>query len=102
MSANPALEPEPPVDDVFLDAALGVERVVHHLGGVIDDAVLAGDHPTAPDAPDGHDAPDDLLDALLGLVSLRKTVALILAAASSSFADPAPPADATWSRELLR
>ena len=96
MSANPALEPEPPVDDVFLDAALGVERVVHHLGGVIDDAVLAGDHSTAPDVP------DDLLDALLGLVSLRKTVALILAAASSSFADPAPPADATWSRELLR
>ena len=95
MSATPtALEPEHPLGDAFVDAVLGVERAICHLGEALDDsptddATLAA-------------GPDLLLDALLGLASLRKTIALILAAAASDLADVSPPADAAWHRELLR
>jgi hypothetical protein len=99
MSANhTALEPEHPHGDAFLDAVLGVEYIVRHLGEVIDDAI---EDARADDSPAGERS-DYLLDALLGLVSLRKTVVLIVAAAASDLADVAQSADAAWSRELLR
>jgi hypothetical protein len=94
MTATPTtLEPEHPTGGSFLDAVLGVECIVRDLGEAIDDA--PADDLAAAEA-------DHLLDALLGLVSLRKTIALIFAAATSDLADVAQPAGAAWSRELLR
>lgn len=102
-----ALDPEHPIDDAFLDAVLGLDSLCRALGLTLDDAIQPGDASLAR-------APDDLVDALLGLISLRTTVALVVAAASSASASAAAVADAAesvagavvgspeWSREQLR
>jgi len=94
-----ALDPERSIDDAFLDAVLGLDSLCRALGLTLDDAIRPGDGSLVR-APD--DLPDDLVDALLGLISVRTTVALVLAAASSASARVAPASDAAWSRELLR
>ena len=90
-----ALDPECSIDDAFLDAVLGLDRLCRALGLALDDALEPADDPLVR-------APDDLVDALLGLISVRTTVALVVAAASSACARVAPAADAAWSREQLR
>lgn len=107
MSASQAtLDPEGPGDDAIFDALVGLSRVCRYLALVIDDATLApGGAADTPAGPD--DASDEPLDAVLGLVSVRTTVALVLAALCSEPADGGPgdaepAALAAWSRELLR
>jgi hypothetical protein len=98
---SPVLDPERPTDDAFLDAVLGLDRLCRALA-VLDDAIPSSDDALrgSPDLPD--DLPDDVLDVLLGAISIRTTVALVLAAAASANPRSAPVADAAWSRELLR
>ena len=91
-----ALEPAAPGGDAFVDALLGLDRLCCWLEPVVHAPAVAGE-PV--------DGGDDLLDAVLGLVSLRTTLALVLAAASSEPADVAdePAAGRSeWSREHLR
>ena len=99
-----ALDPERSVDDAFLDAVVGLDSFCRALGLTLDDAIRGdGSLVRAPDdLPD--DLPEDLIDALLGLVSVRTTVAVVVAAASSTSAGDAPASDAAslWSREQLR
>ncbi|HEY0992981.1 MAG TPA: hypothetical protein VGD80_38275 [Kofleriaceae bacterium] len=104
-----ALDPERSIDDAFLDAVVGLDSFCRALGLTLDDAIQGDGSPVR--APD--DLPEDLIDALLGLVSVRTTVALVVAAASSASPRVAPAADAAslsslwslwslWSREQLR
>jgi hypothetical protein len=98
-------------DDAVFDALVGLDRVSRLVAAVIDGAAPHGaDRPPglAEGMPD--DLPDDLIDAVLGLVSLRTTVDLVLAALRCDTVDAGPVApvapgasdDAAWSRELLR
>jgi hypothetical protein len=96
----PALEPAAPGADAFVDALLGLDRLCGWLGEATDaalgDVVASGELPMAPS--DG----DDVLDAVLGLASLRTTLSLVLRALASQPADLAEEPAAGWSRELLR
>jgi hypothetical protein len=105
MTAAAALDPAGPGDDAFVDALVGLAGVCRWLAGEAGEieraTVTAG---TPGDA--GADAPaaelDEPLAALLGLVSMRTTLSLVLAALCGDPADAEPEAGAAWSRELLR
>jgi hypothetical protein len=115
MTAVAAPEAAWPDQDAFCDALTGLACLCRRLALVIGDAatpdVARSDRAVADaggtdDVPD--EEPDELLDAVLGLVSLRTTAALVLAALCEADADDpgaagqvSPDAPA-WSRELLR
>lgn len=95
--------PHDPDGDAFLDALAGLDSVCRYLALVLGEAARPGDAPG--DAND--ELPDDMIDALLGLVSVHRTVSLLLAAvpevrAGEGAGPPAPEAPAAWSREVLR
>jgi uncharacterized membrane protein len=92
-----ALEPAAPGGDAFVDAVVGLDQLCRWLGPVVD-AAAGGGAGEASDAAVG----DDLLDAVLGLVSLRTTLALVLAALDSEPPDVPDGPAAGWSRDLLR
>jgi hypothetical protein len=111
-----ALAPAAPGTDAFVDALLGLARLCGWLdpaieaalggastgdatvGDVAIGAVVASAEPREAVPDDG----DDLLDAVLGLASLRTTLSLVLGAAASELADLTYEPAASWSRELLR
>jgi hypothetical protein len=75
--------------DAFVDAVLGLDRLCAWLAVVFDEVVAPVLEPPEPEPPElcepiGSAGPpqpeDDLLDALLGLASLRTTVGLVLGA----------------------
>lgn len=115
-ASQPPREPEGVAGDAFLDALLGLDSVCRYLAIVVGEAARFGEDPgDAPgDGPgEGNDALldpllDPLLDALLGLVSVHRTVSLLLAAAGTEAGDgldagaPAPDTAPAWSREVLR
>lgn len=100
----------PACDDAFVDALVGLDRLCSWLTGEIDRVMLAAD-PASPDEPtllrpSDDDDDDDPLFAVLGLVSLRTTIALVLGALRGEPPEPSEPVEpagsAPWSRELLR
>jgi hypothetical protein len=112
MTALAAVDPAGPDDDAFCDALAGLCRLCRQLALIAGDAATPGaplDLDIASEIADSE--PDELLDAVLGLVSLHTTADLLLAALGDALADDAPPGtpgthDApeppAWSRELLR
>jgi len=100
---GPAILEPAACDDAFVDALVGLDRLCGWLAPV-DAAVGAGTGGADGDRRDAAD-PDELVDAVLGLVSLRTTLSLVLAALASEPADAAEDPTAGWPempRELLR
>lgn len=103
-----ALDPVRSSDDAFCDALVGLGRTCSHVALVIDDALAGGAEVVArPEGDALHgEMPDDLVDAVLGLVSMRTTVELVLSALRDALADGdrevACQAGSPWSREQLR
>ena len=108
-AAPGTLEPEAPGADAFVDALLGLDRLCHRLAGTLDGAAVDGEGAAlrgrARGGAPGDDF-DDVLDAVLGAMSMRTTLSLVLGAlvgeAADAIAEPAGDASTAWSREQLR
>jgi len=114
VTAAAALDPACAGDDAFVDALVGVDRVCRWLGAEVDRAEVdraaataGGDRDAGGDGdgdvdPDAAAELDEPLAAVLGLVSLRTTLSLVIAALCGDPGDAEPEVEAAWSRELLR
>jgi len=116
LPGEPETVPEGGIDDAFLDALAGLDSVCRYLAIALGEARPGGPDPgDAPSEPPGEahgespeDMPEDMIDALLGLVSVHRTVSLLLAAVGTEVGDgidegePGAGAPPAWSREVLR
>jgi hypothetical protein len=105
-TSHAILDPACSGDDGFFDALIGLDRMCQYLALVLDDATPGGGAASEPcdgslDGPPD-EPPDGPLAAVLGLVSMRTTVALLLDALRDERADTEPAGAAAWSREHLR
>jgi hypothetical protein len=105
VASDPAHDPE---GDAFLDALAGLDSVCRWLAIVLGEAVPPGGPDPGDGAGEANDEgmPEGMIDALLGLVSVHRTVSLLLAAVpemGGAAADPPVPEEPpAWSREVLR
>lgn len=97
-----ALDPACDGGDAFVDALVGLSRMCGDLAGAIaeSDQAIAG--AGAADGAGTAAELDEPLAAVLGLISVRTTLSLVLAALCGEHAEAAPDPDAVWSREQLR
>jgi hypothetical protein len=93
-------EPGGPGASTFVEALLGVMRVLRKIDNRLAGPEFAEDAASSPGERE-----DEVVDALLGLLSVRRTVGLLVEAlfADGEASGPAASsAEARWSREVLR
>lgn len=97
-SRNPR-DPEQATGDPFLDAVAGLECLGRRLDALVDPAAA---RPAGAIAASLEDPWVEPLDALLGLMSLRHTLRLVIAGMCGELAECAVRPGAAWRRDLLR